>query len=216
MIRAVAAAVMLVLSSHTTLAADDAPAEVNESAEAQAVRKQVDRLNAVLIESMKRADLGYSGRYKLLEPVVGEVFRFESVAQIALGAHWKQLSASQQNQFVAKLRELSVATYAAQFNSYDGESFRYDSVQVLKPEKLVARYDMVAGDEKPVRFEYLVINNEGRWAIVSIMVDGINDLALKKAQYTSIIDREGFDSLMQKLTQKISDYASDKSVSAAK
>jgi phospholipid transport system substrate-binding protein len=30
---------------------------------------------------------------------------------------------------------------------------------------------------------------------------------LKKAQYTSVIDREGFDALLSKLTQKISDYA---------
>jgi phospholipid transport system substrate-binding protein len=39
------------------------------------------------------------------------------------------------------------------------------------------------------------------------VVDGISDLALKKAQYTSVIDREGFDALLNKLTQKIADYA---------
>lgn len=204
----------MVLTTQTTQAADAVPSESSESSEALAARKQVDRLNAALIESMKRSDLAYSGRYKLLEPVVSEVFRFESVAQIALGAHWKKLTPDQQAQFVDKIRQLSLATYAAQFKGFDGESFRYDSVQVLKPDKLVLRYDMVAGDEKPVRFEYLVINTDGRWAVVSIMVDGINDLALKKAQYTSVMDREGFDSLMQKLTQKITDYASDKSVAS--
>ncbi|MBM4201241.1 MAG: hypothetical protein FJ189_08135, partial [Gammaproteobacteria bacterium] len=43
--------------------------------------------------------------------------------------------------------------------------------------------------------------------IINIIVDGISDLALKKAQYTSVIDREGFDKLLDKLQTKISDYA---------
>jgi phospholipid transport system substrate-binding protein len=49
----------------------------------------------------------------------------------------------------------------------------------------------------------------GQWQIINIIVDGISDLALKKAQYTSVIDREGFDSLLNKLTQKIADYANN-------
>ncbi|MBL8528930.1 MAG: ABC transporter substrate-binding protein, partial [Burkholderiales bacterium] len=43
--------------------------------------------------------------------------------------------------------------------------------------------------------------------IVNIVADGISDLALKRAQYTSIMEREGFDSLLAKLSQKIADYA---------
>jgi phospholipid transport system substrate-binding protein len=53
-----------------------------------------------------------------------------------------------------------------------------------------------------------VVNQfEGKWEIINIIVDGISDLALKKAQYTSVIDREGFDKLVAKLNQKVADYA---------
>jgi len=67
---------------------------------------------------------------------------------------------------------------------------------------------LTAPKEKPVKFVYILNQSGGQWAIINIIVDGISDLALKKAQYTSVIDREGFDSLMNKLTQKITDYAS--------
>ena len=60
---------------------------------------------------------------------------------------------------------------------------------------------------KPIRFEYVVGQLNGSWRIINIVVDGISDLAIKKAQYTSVMDREGFDALLAKLAQKISDYA---------
>lgn len=171
-------------------------------------RKPVDRLNGTLIEVMKGGQkLGYTGRYKKLDPVVKDTFEFEAVSLIALGAHWKKLEQPQKLAFMDKLTDLSVATYAAQFKEYGGESFQFDSSQDVKNGKLLLRYNLVAPNEKPIKFEYFVGQFNGQWHIINIVVDGISDLALKKAQYTSVIDREGFDALLNKLTQKISDYA---------
>lgn len=171
-------------------------------------RKPVDRLNDTLIEVMKGGkQMGYEGRYKKIEPVVKDTFEFEAVSQLALGGHWKKLDKAQKTAFIAKLTELSIANYAAQFNSYGGESFKYDSSQESKNGRLLLRYNFTAPKEKPIKFEYYMDELNGQWQIINIVVDGISDLALKKAQYTSVIDREGFDSLLSKLSQKIADYA---------
>lgn len=171
-------------------------------------RKPVERLNSSLIEAMKGGKpLGYTGRYKKLEPVVKETFEFEAVSLIALGAHWKKLDQAQKLAFMDKLTDLSIATYAAQFKEYGGESFQFESSQESKNGRQVLRYNLVAPKEKPITFEYYVGQFNGQWHIINIVVDGISDLALKKAQYTSVIDREGFDALLNKLTQKIADYA---------
>lgn len=168
----------------------------------------VDRLNDALIEAMKGGkQLGYAGRYKKLDPVVRETFEFEAVSMIALGAHWKKLDQPQKLAFMDKLAELSVATYAAQFKAYGGEAFQLVSGQEIKNGKQLLTYNLVAPKEKPIKFEYYVGQFNGQWQIVNIVVDGISDLALKKAQYTSVIDREGLDALLKKLTQKIADYA---------
>ncbi len=175
-------------------------------------KQTVDKLNAVLLDVMKHAkELGYQGRYQKLEPVVKETHEFDAIAQIALGNHWKNLDQEQKKTFVQKLGDLSVATYAAQFNDYGGEQFKYDSEQAMKANRVLLRYELVAPGEKPVKFEYILNQSGGQWAIINIIVDGISDLALKKAQYTSVIDREGFESLLNKLNQKITDYANNNS-----
>lgn len=171
-------------------------------------RKPVEKLNNALIEAMKGGkQLGYAGRYKKLEPVVKDTFEFEAVSLIALGSHWKPLDTPQKLAFINKLTDLSIATYAAQFKEYAGESFKFESSQDIKNGRLLLRYNLVAPKEPPIKFEYYVGQFGGQWHIINIVVDGISDLALKKAQYTSVIDREGFDALLKKLSQKIADYA---------
>lgn len=176
---------------------------------AEEARKPVDRLNDTLIQIMKDAKpLGYQGRYKKLEPVVKEGFEFGAVSRLAIGnTQWKNLDKTQQTALMEKLADLSIATYAAQFNDYGGETFKFEAPQESKNTWTVLRYDYGAPKDKPIKFDYYVSEINGHWRIINIIVDGISDLALKKAQYTSVIEREGFDSLLNKLSQKIADYA---------
>jgi phospholipid transport system substrate-binding protein len=185
-------------------------AQFSFAEEQSGARQTVDKLNAALIDVMKNAkQLGYKGRSAKLDPIIRETHEFDAIAQIALGSHWKDLNDDQKKSFVDKLTELSVATYAAQFNSYSGEDFKYESEQGMKANRVTVRYQLTAPNEKPVKFEYVLGQFNGQWAIINIVVDGISDLALKKAQYTSVIEREGFDSLLGKLGQKIADYANN-------
>jgi phospholipid transport system substrate-binding protein len=187
-----------------------------ETATTAGARQVVDKLNGVLIEVMKNAKtLGYQGRYKKLEPVIKQTHEFDAIAQIALSDHWKDLNNEQKKQFVDKLTDLSIATYAAQFNGYGGEEFKYEEELPPKSGRVTLRYQLIAPKEKPVKFDYILGQLNGQWSIINIVVDGISDLALKKAQYTSVIEREGFDSLLNKLNQKITDYSNNNAASSS-
>lgn len=168
----------------------------------------VARLDAALIEAMKNArTLGYQGRYDALAPVVAATHDFESISKLAVGKHWKTLSDEQKTSLVKKMTEYSIATYAAQFDAYNDEEFVYQSEQPGKNERVTVRYVLKSSGEPNHQFDYNMAQVNGQWRIINIVVDGISDLALKKAQYEKIIEREGFDSLLGKLAEKIADYA---------
>jgi phospholipid transport system substrate-binding protein len=46
-------------------------------------------------------------------------------------------------------------------------------------------------------------NKDGKWYIISVIADGVNDLALKRAEYASVIKKNGFDALISKINDKI-------------
>jgi len=172
----------------------------------------VAKLNATLVEVMKNAKaLGYQGRYDVLAPVMLATHDFESVSKIAVGKHWKTLSDGQQDTLVKKLTEFSIASYAAQFDSYSGEEFVYQSEQPGKNDRVTVHYVLKAKDEPEHKFAYTLQQVNGTWRIINTVVDGFSNLASMKAQYEQVIESEGFDSLIKKLSEKIANYSKSRS-----
>jgi phospholipid transport system substrate-binding protein len=45
------------------------------------------------------------------------------------------------------------------------------------------------------------------WRIINVIADGVSDLSLKHADYTSFFSKNGFDALVDKLREKVARYA---------
>jgi phospholipid transport system substrate-binding protein len=168
----------------------------------------VERFQAALLSVMRdAAKLGYQGRYDRLAPAVKESHDLPLIARIALGRYWDQLSDEQRQSFVDTFSKLSIATYAGQFDSYGGETFKTLSEEQPSANEAVVHSLFVGAKGDQRRFDYQLRRSDDRWLIINIIVDGVSDLALKRADYTSVLSREGFGVLIAKLQEKIVQYA---------
>jgi phospholipid transport system substrate-binding protein len=164
----------------------------------------VENFHNNLLNIMQEADkLQFQGRYETLAPVLESSFDTPLIAQVILSRYWSDLSAEQQKQFVDLFNRLSISTYASRFDGYSGETFRTTGVEELKRGRLLVKTEMIRPNDKPVKFDYLVHQNEGNWYIISVIADGINDISLKRAEYVAIISNKGFDKLVNEIENKI-------------
>jgi phospholipid transport system substrate-binding protein len=169
----------------------------------------VERFHAALISSMKHAsELGYVGRFEQLKPAVLESHQLAAIAHITTGRHWRKLNPEQQSSFVSTFTQLSISTYADRFDDYSGESFATISEKMLPRGDALVRTKLSQSDGGEVQFDYVLRHKEGSWKIMNIIVDGVSDLALKRAEYGSILNNDGFDALIQMLHDKISQHQS--------
>ena len=163
----------------------------------------VERLHATLLEAMRGGEtLGFSGRYALLEPIVLELFDFESIARIVTGSTWKNLSEAQRAEFTDVFGQLSVATYASNFADFSGESF----VTLETTEKrgaTIVRTALEKADGERVSLNYMLRKNDNGWHIISVVAQGVSDLSLKRAEYGAVISDSGFDSLLNQIKEKV-------------
>lgn len=163
----------------------------------------VEKLHATLLKVMQNAnELGHTGRVEELDPVLNETFDFATIARIVTGQHWKTLDTDKQQRFVETFSRLSAATYASNFDGFSGESFKTIKVDE-KRGRFIVRTVIVKNDGEEVSLDYVVSDNDGLLQIVNVIAEGVSDLSLKRADYTAVIDSEGFDSLLSKLDQKI-------------
>lgn len=169
----------------------------------------VAALTDTLLETMQNAQaLGFDGRRDKLAPALRATFDFPFMARLAVGSQWSKLSDSEQARFADLFGDLSIATFAARFDGYSGQTFEVGEPRDgprgtrLVPTKLV--HPDSAKD--PVTISYLMRETNKGWQAVDVYLKGTySELATKRSEYTSIIKRKGFDALVARIRDKIAE-----------
>ena len=164
----------------------------------------VKRLHESLAEAMREGSrLGFKGRLELLTPIVTRTHELDFIARTTLGNLWSKLSPDQQVTFTDTFRQLSISSYADWFKSHEGEAFEFVDQQTMPREQILVRTRIVKGKDEVARLDYVLRETKDGWRIINIMANGVSDLALKRVEYRSILERDGFPALIDMLKKKI-------------
>ena len=162
----------------------------------QKAQDHVELLHATLLQAMQTPD--HEQRETLLKPVLNVVFDVQNIARISIGRTWRKLSAADQELLVQQLEQLVVATYADRFDSYNGQQFSNGDAEVARSGQLV-KSTMTRADGSEVSLDYYLRGG----LIFNVVADGVSDLSLRRADYSSIIKNQGYEQLLKHIQQKI-------------
>ena len=173
--------------------------------EAAPPRAVIERLYAALLQSMQNADtLGFSGRYENLAPVLTEGFDLAFMARASVGRYWSGMNAGQQEKLADAFERFTVATYAGRFNGYSGERFEIVGEEPGPRDSMVVKTHLIKADGEAIALDYLLRGGETGWRIVDVYLTGrFSELALRRAEYTSVLGRDGFDALLAAIEERI-------------
>jgi phospholipid transport system substrate-binding protein len=169
----------------------------------------VERLHAALLDAMQRADeLGYPGRREVLAPVLAASFDFAFMSRLALGSEWRKLDEAQRERWISTFQELSLATYAARFDAFSGESFATDATEPAARDTTLVKTRLVRVNDEPVHLNYRLRRDGESWRIIDIYLNGtVSEVAMRRSEYAAVLERSGFEALVAELETKIGSYA---------
>ena len=176
-----------------------------------AVRAVVESLHGVLLRCMKQADeFGFQGRFDRIAAELDEAFDLAFMARVAVGSTWKELAEQERSEFVDLSRRYSASKYADNFDGYGGQRFETLFHEPAARGTMVVKTTFVQPKDDDVQFDYRLRNAGGRWRIIDIQLDGkISELTFRRAQYRSVIRREGFPRLVESLEEKIDELSQE-------
>jgi phospholipid transport system substrate-binding protein len=176
--------------------------------DAEAARQVVETFQAKLLETMKKGkELGYQGRYDMISQPVIDSHDVKKISRIVVGKAWKTADDEQKKKWTDVFTQLSIASYAHNFKDFSGESFRFESAEETRRGRIIIHTTFLIPDDKNVKFDYLMSKKGDHWMIINIIANGVSDLALKRSEYSSILQKNGFDTLIAQISDKISNYA---------
>ncbi|GJL72340.1 MAG: toluene tolerance protein [Nitrosomonas sp.] len=175
-----------------------------ENAKTDGPEQTVNNLQNALIHAMREGDkMNFQERFDFLAPAVDQSHNFNLIVRTVLGGYWAQLDSEQQRLIVDTFRQLSIATYAGQFKEYEGEQFELLQQRSLPRDQVLVRSQFIKSDGDTVDFDYVLQQGNDGWQIINILADGVSDLALKRTEYRAILQRDGFQGLIELLEEKI-------------
>ncbi len=213
-LRALLASVIIIVVSAGAQAvaeADDAPAAASETLAIAAEAPEsvstavVEELHVEILDVMKHADeLGYDGRYRAFDPVLGKLFDTSFMAEKSVGRHWKKMDDAEKAELRETFRRFTVANYAGRFDGYSGQHFETLGEEPSTHGTVLVQTRLVDPDGENVQLNYRLHETESGWKIFDVYLNGtVSELALRRSEYSSLISREGLPALIVALGDKI-------------
>jgi len=164
----------------------------------------VARLEAALIENMKAGDsMSFEQRFETLRPLLDEIMAVDRMGRYLFGRDWASFEDAQRAEFKQTFLDLSAATYASQFKEFGGESFDPVAVRQQSEDRAVVKRRLTTGSGRQIAFDYLMTRDDSQWQIVTIITDGVSDLAIKRTQYQRILGNEDFEAVIAHIRDSI-------------
>ena len=141
--------------------------------------------------------------YPLVEDLELPHFDFERMSVWVLGKNWRKADKQQQQQFVDEFRTLLVRTYAKALLEYTDQSINYLPFHAEENAKRVTVRTEIAqpgGVNIPINYS-MFLNQEGKWKVYDISVDGVSLVTNYRTSFASEIRQGGIDKLLARLVE---------------
>lgn len=150
----------------------------------------------------------FQQRFDLLNPVIDQVFDLRTVLRLSVGPKWESLGAEAQGKLLNVYRRFTTATYVANFDKYDGETFRILPGARDNGADRIVNTEIVGSNGDTTRLDYLMRDEQGGWRVVDILLDGsISRVAVQRSDFRKILANGNVDTLIASLRKKISDLS---------
>jgi phospholipid transport system substrate-binding protein len=190
---------ILALSFVTALFAFQTPNAVAAASDPAA--RKIENFYATLLDTMKRGhELGIKGRFDALAPAVDTTFDIPTMIKFVVGPTWSSISEADHKALTDAFRRMTIADYANNFDSYDGETFTVDpNVETKSGDRFVTT-KLVPKSDKPIPFVYRMREFGGDWKAIDIYLNGyVDQLTVRRSDFASTLSSGGAPALIKKL-----------------
>lgn len=172
-------------------------------------RTVVTNFNATLLSTMKEGQkLGFVGRKARLDPIIRQRFDLPLMARVVAGPYWARLTPADQAALTESFSSWAVASYAGRFSDYGGEAFTTGALKDGGRGTVQVQSEIKPKAQAPTTLTYRLKKDGQEWKIVDVYLDGtISQLASWRAEFGSVLQRQGVQGLIGRLNQLSTQFA---------
>jgi len=166
----------------------------------------VEGLQAAMIAIMKQGpELGYAGRFAAIEAIARVSFDIPTMARASYGPDFSNLTPAQQAQWIAIYERFHISSLADVRDRYRGQSYRILAYDELGPDLVLIRSKLdFPGRAVDLYTDYRLRRTNEGWRIIDVhSPPSVSEVAMRRAEYLTVLERGGFDGLIDEMQTRI-------------
>lgn len=177
--------------------------KVEAKSECTDTTKYVEALNQSVADIVANVGNDDAKKTELLTEVFKKNVNIGWIARFVLGKNWRGLSKQQQDDYLSGYENYILQSYVPVFKEYKGEK-----VEVLQTKKLNDRGEFLITtkvnriEEPEVQVAYRVRKDADCFRVYDIVAEGVSLLNTQRQDFSSVVNRSGFDELVKMLKNK--------------
>jgi phospholipid transport system substrate-binding protein len=167
-------------------------------------RSFVDALGKEAMATMADKSITRDRRFERFHEMFHKGFDVPTIARFVLGRYWNVATPPQQQEYLKQFEEMVVRSYAARFDSYQGEQFRIASSRPDGDHDIFVATEVTPPNGAAVNVEWRVRERDGRLGIIDVVVEGVSMSVTQRQEFASVIQAKGgnIDAFLQALREK--------------
>jgi len=170
----------------------------------------IQRLDAALLDAMQAGPrMSFEQRVASLAPVIEQTFDLDAILAASVGLRWPELPSDQKAQVGAAFRRYTVASYAANFDSYNGQTFQVSpDIRDVGNGEVIVRTKLVARDGSSTPLDYVMRGGPSGWKVVDVLAGGaISRVAVQRSDFRTLLSSGGVPALTVALQNKVANLS---------
>jgi len=113
------------------------------------------------------------------------------IARLVLGAYWRSASDVERQEFVKLFEDYVAIVYTARLANFGGETFKIRGSRGDGDGAIVSTDVTSPGTASPLRIDWRLVNDNSRYKVNDVIVEGVSMTVTQRSEFGSIIQRNG-------------------------
>ncbi|MFT3766895.1 MAG: ABC transporter substrate-binding protein [Minicystis sp.] len=143
---------------------------------------------------------------KKINGLFDEMLDYQALAENSLGSEWAARSDAEKAQFSDLLKQLVQKAYERNLKKIIGFDVQYTGEDADGSAVLVKTKSQGKGADaraEPIEIVFKMVQKDGKWKVNDIVTEGVSLVGSYRSQFTKIIKKDGFPTLIQKMKDKL-------------
>jgi len=178
------------------------PLRVADAASADGPTAVVQQTADAVVAVLANKSLAADQKRSQIEQIVYAHFDFTTLSKLVLARNWKQLTPTQQHDFVEEFKRHLSVTYGRNVETYNNEHAVITGDREESNGDWTVKTKIIRPSAADILVDYRLRKEDGGWQVIDVIIEGVSLVANFRSQFQEILTSSNPDHLIELLRQK--------------